>query len=106
MNENVHLSWHRLRKGMCLTCGYHCIDCPKGVASCKCTPKAPHTFDEDCRNKYCKIHWIYLFELGYMRYPEGFNILTSEQGWVHQIVHCGPTVYLPKKMTFPTENEE
>ena len=33
-----HQVWHRFEKGMCSVCGWHCIDCPKGVATCKCKP--------------------------------------------------------------------
>jgi hypothetical protein len=31
-----HRSWHEFGRGMCLYCGWYCIDCPKGVATCKC----------------------------------------------------------------------
>jgi hypothetical protein len=30
--------WHKFLKGMCLYCGWFCIDCPKDVATCKCNP--------------------------------------------------------------------
>jgi len=36
--KNEHQSWHVFRRGGCLYCGYHCDDCPIGVATCKCTP--------------------------------------------------------------------
>jgi hypothetical protein len=33
-----HKSWHKFEKGLCLYCGWHCEDCPKDVATCKCKP--------------------------------------------------------------------
>jgi hypothetical protein len=100
MNVDTHPYWHRFTKGMCLYCGYYCIDCPKGVAACKCTPKTKHIYEEECRNKHCKIHWYYSFECKtQVKFPEVFNILTSECGWVNQQVFCGPGSYYPKKVS-------
>lgn len=31
-----HKSWHTFEKGMCMYCGWYCIDCPEGVTTCKC----------------------------------------------------------------------
>ena len=36
----LHESWHVFIRGMCLYCGWHCDDCPVGVATCKCPPTA------------------------------------------------------------------
>jgi hypothetical protein len=33
-----HKFWHEFDRGMCLNCGWHCRDCPVGVATCKCKP--------------------------------------------------------------------
>lgn len=35
-----HKSWHRFARGGCAYCGWHCEDCPKGVATCKCVQRA------------------------------------------------------------------
>lgn len=34
--SDEHEFWHRFEKGICLWCGWYCIDCPIGVATCKC----------------------------------------------------------------------
>lgn len=97
--ENIHKYWHRYQKGMCLYCGYHCIDCPNDVASCKCTPKREHVFTDECRRKWCRIHWCVVWEDGEMihqQYPLSFNIKTSEQGWIKVTVYCGPIAFHPK----------
>lgn len=33
---DAHRSWHEFERGWCLWCGWHCADCPKDVATCKC----------------------------------------------------------------------
>jgi len=34
--SNEHKSWHVFTRGGCSACGWHCDDCPIGVATCKC----------------------------------------------------------------------
>lgn len=36
--SDEHKSWHKFDRGMCLYCGWYCINCPVGVATCKCSP--------------------------------------------------------------------
>lgn len=43
--KDEHKSWHVFVRGLCLYCGWHCDDCPIGVATCKCTGPATEVAD-------------------------------------------------------------
>jgi hypothetical protein len=34
--SDKHKSWHKFMRGLCAYCGWHCDDCPIGVATCRC----------------------------------------------------------------------
>lgn len=95
-NPEIHPHWHRFSRGGCIYCGYYCIDCPTAFTACKCTPKSGHIFFEECRLKWCRIHWYPGFDY-HERYPMTIPLYTSRFGWVQQEVHCGPTGFKPKR---------
>jgi len=36
MRDAGHRNWHEWQRGGCMWCGFHCSDCPIGIAMCKC----------------------------------------------------------------------
>lgn len=103
--SSEHKKYHKFSRGGCLYCGWHCIDCPNDVATCKCIPKGfepiphdrfAHVFSDVCTLKWCRLHWWPSFG-GHEPYPLNFNLKTSIHGWQNVVVYCGPGAYLPHR---------
>lgn len=99
----THKRHHRYEGGGCGYCGFHCIDCPPGVAVCKCTPLPPKPPGHQC-SKWCHIHWDANYG-EHVRYPHKVSIrlvtfaeaasTPPERRYFNAVVHIGPAAFFP-----------